>query len=84
MALKDNHPILKELTESVFRCATPMSVYTTEEKGDGRPEKRTCSITDTTLLEQEGMYDKWHGLKRIIRMERERTENGVRSRETIY
>ncbi len=39
---------------------------------------------DTTLLEQEGMYEKWPGLKRIIKMERERTENGARSRETIY
>lgn len=39
---------------------------------------------DTTLLEQEGMYERWPGLKRIIRMERERTENGSHSRETIY
>ncbi len=30
------------------------------------------------------MYEKWPGLKRIIKMERERTENGARSRETIY
>ena len=84
MALKDNQPILRELTENIFRCSTPMSVYTTEEKGHGRLEKRTCSIMDTTLLEQEGMYEKWPGLKRIIRMERERTENGSLSRETIY
>ncbi len=28
---------------------------------------------DTTLLEQEGMYERWPGLKHIIRMERERT-----------
>lgn len=84
MALKDNQPILRDLTESVFRNASPMSVYTTEEKGHGRLEKRTCSIMDTTLLEQEGMYEKWPGLKRIIKMERERTENGSCSRETIY
>ena len=84
MALKDNQPILKDLTESIFSSTTPISVYTTEEKGHGRVEKRTCSIMDTTLLEQEGMYEKWPGLKRIIKMERERTENGARSRETIY
>ncbi len=84
MALKDNQPILKGLTESIFSSTTPISVYTTEEKGHGRVEKRTCSIMDTTLLEQEGMYEKWPGLKRIIKMERERTENGARSRETIY
>ena len=84
MALQDNQPILKGLTESIFSSTTPISVYTTEEKGHGRVEKRTCSIMDTTLLEQEGMYEKWPGLKRIIKMERERTENGARSRETIY
>ena len=84
MALKDNQPILKDLTENIFRSATPMSACTTEEKGHGRLEKKTCSIMDTTLLEQEGMYEKWPGLKRIIRMVRERTENGVRSRETMY
>lgn len=33
MALKDNQPILKDLTENIFRNATPVSVYTTEEKG---------------------------------------------------
>ena len=84
MALKDNQPILKDLVENIFRTATTMSVYTTEEKGHGRQEKRTCSIMDTTLLEQEGMYERWPGLKHIIRMERERTENGSRSRESIY
>ena len=70
MALKDNQPILKDLVENIFRTATTMSVYTTEEKGHGRQEKRTCSIMDTTLLEQEGMYERWPGLKHIIRMER--------------
>lgn len=30
------------------------------------------------------MYEPWPGLKRIIKMERERTAKGVRSRETIY
>ena len=58
MAIKDSQPILKELKETVFRSTTPMSVYTTEEKGHGRPGKRTCSIMDTVLLEQEGMYEK--------------------------
>lgn len=42
------------------------------------------SIMDTTLPEQEGMYEKWPGLKRIIKMELKCTGNGVRSRETIY
>lgn len=84
MALKDNQPILKELVENVFNATAPLSVFTTEEKGHGRLEKRTCSVLDTRLLEQEGMYEPWPGLKRIIKMERERTEKGVKSRETIY
>ena len=33
MALKDNQPILKGLTESIFSSTTPISVYTTEERG---------------------------------------------------
>ena len=84
MALKDNQPILKELVDGVFNTSDSMSVYSTEEKGHGRLEKRTCFVLDTRKLEQEGMYGQWPGLKRIIKMERERTDKGVRSRETIY
>lgn len=84
MALKDNQPILKDLIETLFKVASPLSVFTTEEKGHGREEKRTCSVLDTALLEQEGMYGRWPGLKRIVKMERERLCNGIKSRETIY
>lgn len=83
IAIKNNQLILKELIENVFRNAPDVG-NTTEEKGHGRQEKRTCFIMVTTLLEQEGMYEKWPSLKRVIRMERERTENGSRSRETVY
>lgn len=84
MALKDNQPILKGLIETIFTNASPLSTFATEEKGHGRKEKRKCSVLDTRLLEQEGMYEQWPGLKRIIMMERERLCNGVKSRETIY
>ena len=84
MALKDNQPILKDLVESIFKTTTPVSTYSTEEKGHGREEKRKCAVLDTGLLEQEGMYEEWPGLKRIVRMERERLCNGTKSRETIY
>lgn len=84
MALKDNQPILKDLVESIFKTASPLSTYSTEEKGHGREEKRKCAVLDTKLLEQEGMYEEWPGLKRIVRMERERLCKGVKSRETIY
>jgi len=56
-----------------------MSTYITEEKSHGRLEKRTCSIFDTALLEQEGMYEQWTGLKRIIKMDREHTQDDIRS-----
>lgn len=84
MALKDNQPILKDLVESIFRNVAPLSASATEEKGHGREEKRKCSVLDTRLLEQEGMYEQWPGLNRIIMMERDRLYNGVKSRETIY
>lgn len=84
MALKDNQPILKELVETMFKGTTPLSTYSTEEKGHGREEKRVCSVLDTKLLGQEGMYEEWPGLKRIVRMERERLCNGVKARETVY
>ncbi len=84
MALKDNQPILKELVENIFNNTKPMSVFKSEEKGHGRIEFRECSVLDTRLLEQEGLYEEWPGLKRIVRMDRERTCDGVRSKETIY
>lgn len=84
MALKDNQPILKDLIAIIFNNTSPLSTFTTEEKGHGREEKRTCSVLDTRLLEREGMYEQWPGLKRIIKMDRERLCNGIKSRETVY
>lgn len=84
MALKDNQPILKELVDSIFNSATRLSSCATEEKGHGREETRRCTVIDTRLLEQEGMYEEWPGLKRIVRMDRERLCNGIKSKETIY
>ena len=79
MSLKGNQPILMDLTESIFNRTVPLSTYITEEKSHGRLEKRTCSIFDTALLEQEGMYEQWTGLKRIIKMDREHTQDDIRS-----
>lgn len=84
MALKDNQPILRDLVENMFKVGKPLSVNTSEEKGHGRQEFRECSVLDTKLLEQEGMYEPWPGLKRLIRMRRERIVDGVRSSETVY
>lgn len=84
MALKDNQSVLKGLIETIFKAEPPKSVHFSEEKGHGRLEKRRCSVMDTRLLEQEGLYVEWPGLKRIIKMERERVCDGVRSDETVY
>jgi len=84
MALKENQPILKELVESMFDSTKPLAEFKSEEKGHGRTEMRQCSILDTKLLRQEGMYEEWPGLKRIIKMYRERTCDGIKSKETIY
>lgn len=48
LALKDNQPILKGLVESVFNNSTPVSVFTTEEKGHGRLEHTGASKTSCT------------------------------------
>lgn len=56
----------------------------TEEKGHGREEKRRCLVLDTKLLEQEGLDEEWPGLKRIIKMDRERLCDGLKSKETVY
>lgn len=84
MALKDNQPILRDLVSSIFDSIPPVSTHTTDEKGHGREEKRICSVLDTRLLEQEGMYEQWPGLRRIVKMYRERLCDGVKSKETIY
>lgn len=84
MALKDNQPILKELVERIFDSTRSLAEFKSEEKGHVRIEMRQCSILDTRLLQQEGMYEEWPGLKRIIKMYRERTCDGTRSKETIY
>lgn len=84
MVLKDNQPILKDLVQTIFNATYPLSTHMTREKAHGREEMRTCSVLDTRLLKQEGLYEEWPGLKRIIRMDRERLCNGLKSKETIY
>lgn len=44
MALKDNQPMLKDLTENIFRSATPMSACTTEEKDTGDWKRGLVSL----------------------------------------
>lgn len=84
MALKDNQPILKDLVDGTFEKNRVISEHTAEEKGHGRTERRKCTVIDTKVLMREGMYEEWPGLKRIIRIERERISKDEHSRETVY
>lgn len=84
MALKDKRLRLFDTPSRMFDSTRPIAEFKSEEKGHGRIEMRQCSILDTKLLRQEGMYEEWPGLKRIIKMYRERTCDGIRSKETIY
>lgn len=84
MALKENQPIMCQLVNMIFNSSKVLSACTKEEKGHGRIEKRTCTVIGTNLLEKEGMYQSWPGLKRIIKIERERTTDGRCSKETVY
>ncbi|MBD5358585.1 MAG: hypothetical protein HDR88_16625 [Bacteroides sp.] len=43
-----------------------------------------CSVADTKLLVQKGLYEEWPGLQRIVRMERGRLCDDLRSKETVY
>lgn len=36
------------------------------------------------MLEKEGLYEEWPGLRSIIKIHRERTCDGVKSKETVY
>lgn len=84
MALKDNQPTLKGLVNDTFGKAKIISEYMTEEKGHGRSERRKCTVIDTEVLTREGLYEEWPGLKRLVRIERERTCNDGHSREVVY
>lgn len=84
MPVKDNQRMLKELVDSVFGPSEKLSSHTLEETGHGRAEKRECVVIDTRLLEQEGLYQEWPGLKRTVKVNRERTEKGLTTKETIY
>lgn len=84
MLLKDNRSIQKELAANMFKSFNPASEYMTEGKGHGRVETRTCSDLGTRQLEKEGFYEKWPGLRRIIKVSCKMSCGGKVSKETIY
>jgi predicted transposase YbfD/YdcC len=75
----------QERLEKLLKKGPPMYKSTrwddVIEKVHGRIESRICTaIPVGDILSKEG----WAGIQSIARVERERTENGVTSHETIY
>jgi predicted transposase YbfD/YdcC len=78
LALKDNHPKLRERVERLFaddrarqRSAIQLHVRTTEARAHGRGERRTVSVlTGIDLLDEA---EKWSGLTTAIEVVYERT-----------
>lgn len=71
LAVKDNHPSLREDIEDSFRAIRPHDAVETLDFGHGRIEQRRCSvITDMGLVEDAGG---WESLASIIRVESERS-----------
>jgi predicted transposase YbfD/YdcC len=89
--VKENQPTLNEEIATLFAPSTPTVLgnyipndfvgYQTVDKGHGRLEKRTITVSG-----ELNEYSHWPSLKQVFRIERERTElsNGKTSREVIY
>jgi predicted transposase YbfD/YdcC len=89
LALKGNHPKLREEVETYFTQAAeagnefaPLNEFTTEEQGHGRLElRRVFATDDIEWLEQK---TGWRDLKTIIKIESTRWSGGERSQENRY
>lgn len=76
---RDEKRLKKLLGEGPGNCGA--TFWESLEKGHGRIEKRNC----TTLVANElPSLAEWKGLKTIIRIYRERKQNGKESSETVY
>ena len=88
LALKDNHPKLKESVESFFADSIDdnprvlIDYHESEEKGHGRHERRQCWMAEVS--ESIHGADEWPGLKTIAMIISERTLAGKRSVNTKY
>jgi predicted transposase YbfD/YdcC len=84
LALKDNHPTLREEVETVFAKAEAedLQVCEVESTGHGRHELRTVTIS--TQVDELTDASAWKGLQSIVRVERQRTVGEKTSTETAY
>jgi predicted transposase YbfD/YdcC len=89
LALKDNHPVLRQEVEAAFLHPRAVGVPSKKHnvcrlknKGHGRHEVRTVSvISDIHFITSA---DDWKKLRSIVKMERERTVGEKTSKETAY
>jgi len=90
LALKDNHPVLRQEVEATFlhpqAAGVPkntINICRVENKGHGRHEVRTVTvISDVNCITSA---DDWKKLRSIVKVERDRTVGGEKtSTETAY
>jgi predicted transposase YbfD/YdcC len=89
LALKDNHPVLRQEVEVAFLhphalgvAKSKVNVCRVENKGHGRREVRTVTvISDVNGITSA---DDWKKLRSIVKVERQRTVGEKTSTETAY
>lgn len=89
LALKDNHPVLRQEVEVAFEspkaagiAKKDIKVCRVENKGHGRREvRRVTVITDVNSITSA---DEWKKLRSIVMVERERSVGEKTSTETAY
>jgi predicted transposase YbfD/YdcC len=89
LALKDNHPLLRQEVEATFLhpevASIPknkLNVCRLENKGHGRHEVRTVTV----LSDLSGITsaDDWKNLRSLVKVERQRTIGKKSSTQTAY
>lgn len=89
LALRDNHPVLRQEVEAAFLhpqavsvAKNKLNVCRVENKGHGRQEARTVTvISDVNCITSA---DDWKKLRSIVKVERQRTVGEKTSTETAY
>jgi predicted transposase YbfD/YdcC len=89
LALKDNHPALREEVEAIFattetcnRNKPRFNVHEVESKGHGRHEIRRVRVSpQVDKLTEAGA---WKSLRSLVMVERQRTVGDKTSTETAY
>jgi predicted transposase YbfD/YdcC len=89
LALKDNHPVLREEVETSFDyprvsgvTKSQIDTHRVENKGHGRQEVRCISVI-RTVASLPGAED-WKGLRSLVKVQRERRVGASSSTETAY